>query len=171
MCIVVGGDVAVCSLDGQTVLQHLLWVPQPTAHDGVALSQFGTEGGTVGHRVVADGVGGNGRERLLLAADIEYALAAFLLADRDDYLFMARRQHHLLVRFLAILPHLIIIYGIVIEETDNPFARLRVAPTAAIERRLLLVGRVGDVPYLKEVAGVTFYKVELPDVLGQRLEV
>ena len=171
MSIVVNSDITVWSIDCQTVLENLFGISQPTAHDSMTLLQFCAEGCLVGCWIIGTWVGSDSRERLLLTTHIEYALTLLFLAYSDCYPIIARRKHNLLVSLPFILPHLVIIYGISIEKTDNPVASLYVAPTAVEKCCLLLVGRIGDVPYFKEVACVAFNKVKLLDVLRQWLEV
>ena len=81
--IIVGSNVAAPNLNYQLVFENFLGVSQPTFHDSLALLQLVVEGGVVGYWIVGDGVGGDGRERLLLATNVEYALTVFFLADSD----------------------------------------------------------------------------------------
>ena len=89
MSIIVGSDVAAPNLNCQLVFEKFLGVSQPTAHDSLSLLQLCVERGVVCCWIVCDGVGGDGREHLLLAANVEYALAVFFLADGDREFFVA----------------------------------------------------------------------------------
>ena len=81
--VIVGSDVAAPNLNSQLVVEKFLGISQPTAHDGIPLLQLCVERGVVNCWIVGDSVGGDGRERLLLATNVEYALTVFFLADSD----------------------------------------------------------------------------------------